>query len=72
VKGADEIVQAVGDAYSVLAGATSEDGKLTLKTARCLGSCGLAPVVVFDGEVLAHVGADETLAIVHAAVGGGD
>jgi len=71
VKGADEIVQAVGDAYSVLAGATSDDRRLTLKTARCLGSCGLAPVVVLDGVVHAHVGAAETLELVNAAVAGG-
>ena len=72
VKGADDIVRAVSDAYDVLAGSTSEDGTLTLKSARCLGSCGLAPVVVVDGEVLARVGADETLAVVATAVGGGD
>ncbi len=51
VKGADEIVREVGLAYDVAAGATTEDGSLTLKTARCLGSCGLAPVVLLDGEV---------------------
>ena len=68
VKGADEIVRQVGSAYDVAAGATSEDRRLTLRTARCLGSCGLAPVVVFDGEVLAHQSADETLAAVASAV----
>ena len=52
VKGADEIVRRVGQQYDVTAGATSDDRRLTLRTARCLGSCGLAPVVVLDGEVL--------------------
>ena len=70
VKGADDIVQVVADTYSVPAGETSEDGSLTLKTARCLGSCGLAPVVVFDGEVLGHQSTESTLELVAAAVGG--
>ena len=70
VKGADAIVQGVSDAYSVPAGETAEDGSLTLKTARCLGSCGLAPVVVFDGNVLGHQNIESTLELVAAAVGG--
>ena len=51
VKGADAIVSAVSDEYGVATGATTEDGSVTLKTARCLGSCGLAPIVLLDGEV---------------------
>ncbi len=73
VKGADDIVRAVGDTYDLAAGTTSADGRLTLKTARCLGSCGLAPVVVFDGSVHGHLGAADTLALVQSALepGGG-
>ncbi len=70
VKGADDIVQGVSGAYDVPAGETAADGSLTLKTARCLGSCGLAPVVVFDGEVLSHQTTESTLELVAAAVGG--
>ena len=62
VKGADDIVAAVADAYGVASGSTTEDGLLTLKTARCLGSCGLAPVVLLDGEVTGKEGADHVLA----------
>jgi bidirectional [NiFe] hydrogenase diaphorase subunit len=65
VKGADDIVAAVGDRYGVAAGDTTEDGRLTLKTARCLGSCGLAPVVLLDGAVHGR----EDAAAVLAAVG---
>lgn len=70
VKGADAIVQGVSTEYGVPAGETAEDGSLTLKTARCLGSCGLAPVVVFDGEVLSHQTTESTLELVATAVGG--
>jgi bidirectional [NiFe] hydrogenase diaphorase subunit len=51
VKGAPDIVALVGEEYGIAAGDTTEDGVLTLKTARCLGSCGLAPVVLLDGAV---------------------
>lgn len=68
VKGADDIVQTVGTAYAVAAGSTSTDGQLTLRTARCLGSCGLAPVVVLDGTVHGHLGPDDTLELVAAAL----
>lgn len=61
VKGADEIVRAVSEAYGVAPGGTTEDGELTLSTARCLGSCGLAPVVVIDGAVRGHLDATSTL-----------
>jgi hypothetical protein len=30
------------------------DGALSLDTARCVGACGIAPVVIFDGQVSGH------------------
>ena len=66
VKGADDIVAQVGEEHSVAAGATTEDGALTLKTARCLGSCGLAPVVLLDGAVHGRESADQVLAALTA------
>jgi bidirectional [NiFe] hydrogenase diaphorase subunit len=68
VKGADDIVASVSEAYSVAAGATSDDRRLTLKTARCLGSCGLAPVVVLDGTVHGHLDGAEALALLREAL----
>jgi len=37
------------------AGQTTPDGKVSVETARCIGSCGLAPAVICDGGVLARV-----------------
>jgi bidirectional [NiFe] hydrogenase diaphorase subunit len=51
VKGSGTIVEELSEHYSVSIGKTTEDGKLSLTTARCLGSCGLAPVTVLDGKV---------------------
>jgi bidirectional [NiFe] hydrogenase diaphorase subunit len=72
VKGADEIVTAVAGGHRVPVGATSADGRLTLKTARCLGSCGLAPVVVLDGEVLGHQSKLGTLDRIESLLGSVD
>lgn len=72
VQGADAIVGAIGREYGVAAGATTEDGRLTLTTARCLGSCGMAPVAVLDGEVRGHLDADATLAAVAAKLAAED
>ncbi len=72
VKGADEIVRRVGQHYDVAAGGTSEDRRMTLRTARCLGSCGLAPVVVLDGEVLGKEQPTQMVAMIDERVEGGD
>ncbi len=51
VKGSDRIIQALSEEFEIQAGETTPDGLFSLTIARCVGSCGLAPVVVFDGEV---------------------
>ena len=43
VKGSGEIVSALADRFEIEAGNTTEDGLFSLSTARCLGSCGIAP-----------------------------
>jgi bidirectional [NiFe] hydrogenase diaphorase subunit len=51
VKGADRLLAAIEQSLGTMAGKTTADGQVSLMTARCLGACGLAPVVVYDGEV---------------------
>ena len=51
VKGSNRIVQALSEEFEIADGETTADGLFSLTTARCLGSCGLAPVVVLDGQV---------------------
>ena len=55
VKGAAAIVSALSDRFDIDEGTTSEDGLFSLSTARCLGSCGIAPVAVLNGKVLGKV-----------------
>lgn len=52
VKGADEIQKALECRCSIKFGETTPDKKVSLISARCVGSCGLAPVAVLDDEVV--------------------
>jgi len=52
IKGASGLLDAVQRHCDVATGGTTEDGRLSLLTARCVGACGLAPAVVVDGNVL--------------------
>jgi bidirectional [NiFe] hydrogenase diaphorase subunit len=55
IKGASMLLNAVTEAAKIKQGETTKDGNLSLLTARCLGSCGLAPAVVFDGQVAGKI-----------------
>jgi len=55
IKGSTALLNAVDAAIKIKPGETSEDNKVSLLVARCVGSCGLAPAVVFDGEVAGKV-----------------
>lgn len=52
VKGAAAITARLEQEFGIKTGQTTPDGKFSLLTARCLGSCGLAPVLILDGKVL--------------------
>lgn len=54
VKGAAAVLGALEQQTHIHAGETTADGTLSLLTARCIGACSLAPVVVFDGAVTGY------------------
>ena len=51
VKGSNKVLAAVEEKAKIKAGETTPDGQLSLLTARCIGACGIAPAVVYDGTV---------------------
>jgi NADH:ubiquinone oxidoreductase subunit E len=63
VKGADRIQKALEHRCGVRFGETTADGLVSLVPARCVGSCGLAPVAVLDDEVAAKL--TEETAVAH-------
>ncbi|HPB75028.1 MAG TPA: bidirectional hydrogenase complex protein HoxE [Chromatiaceae bacterium] len=62
IKGARGLVEAIQERYAVRPGETTPDGRLSLLTARCVGSCGLAPAVVLDGAMQGNQTAGQVLA----------
>lgn len=51
VRGAERVLSALKEELRVDLGETTADGKFTLEAVRCLGCCGLAPVMMVDEEV---------------------
>jgi bidirectional [NiFe] hydrogenase diaphorase subunit len=54
VQGAGRLLAAVEEGLAICPGETTSGGEVSLLTARCLGTCGLALVVVYDGEAAAN------------------
>jgi NADH:ubiquinone oxidoreductase subunit E len=63
VKGAERVAQKITEELGITWGETSKDGVFTLEAARCLGTCGLAPVVMIDQQIHGDVTPDQVPAL---------
>lgn len=61
VKGIQEAVTRIENKYNLKEGGTSEDRRFSLEAVRCLGACGLAPVVVVDQDTYGGVKAEKVI-----------
>ena len=61
IKGADKLVAVAEKRLGIGQGQTTADGQISLMTARCVGACSRAPVVLSDGEVMGEVGEEQML-----------
>ncbi|MEN4042740.1 MAG: NAD(P)H-dependent oxidoreductase subunit E, partial [Anaerolineaceae bacterium] len=59
VRGAGEIQNFFKEEYGLEPGQTTPDNELTFIAARCVGACGLAPVMILDGEVVGKLSVEE-------------
>lgn len=59
VQGARVIIDDFRRELGLKEGDTTEDGMFTVKSTRCLGACGLAPVITVDGDVHGRIGRKE-------------
>ena len=50
VKGAEKILDALKSELKIAEGGVTEDGKFSLDVLRCVGACGLAPVMTINGK----------------------
>ncbi len=56
VKGSGDIINKISEIIGIQAGETSSDGKYSLDATRCIGACGLAPVLTVNDEVYGRLG----------------
>lgn len=59
VKGAGDIFAKVSECAGVKGGECSENGKYSLEACRCIGACGLAPVLTINDDVYGRLTLDE-------------
>ncbi len=55
VRGGKKNAEIIEKEFGIKPGETTIDRRFTYETVRCLGACGLAPVIVVDGEVYGRV-----------------
>jgi NADP-reducing hydrogenase subunit HndA len=59
VKGAGKLMDRLQEILHIEAGATSPDGKYSLEATRCIGACGLAPVLTVNNTVYGRLEAKD-------------
>jgi NADH:ubiquinone oxidoreductase subunit E len=55
VRGGQDVLKALVKELDISVGGTTNDRKFSLEVGRCFGACGLAPVVMVDGETFQRV-----------------
>lgn len=63
VKGAEDILRDIEADLGIKTGETTSDGRFTLKDIRCVGACGLAPVVMVDEKIYGRITRDDVKGI---------
>ncbi|PLY05995.1 MAG: NAD(P)H-dependent oxidoreductase subunit E [Arcobacter sp.] len=61
IKNADKILAKLEEKFDVKAGETTKDGLLSLISARCVGSCSLAPIALYDNKAIGHLTLEQSL-----------
>jgi len=59
VKGAEKLMNKLESELNIKSGETTKDNKFTLKGVRCIGACGLAPVITVNEKVYGKVKEDD-------------
>jgi NADP-reducing hydrogenase subunit HndA len=61
VKGIKEALSRIENEYKLKEGGTTPDRRFSLEAVRCLGACGLAPVMVVDQDTHGDVSSDKVI-----------
>ncbi|WP_008826740.1 NADH-quinone oxidoreductase subunit NuoE family protein [Haloplasma contractile] len=65
VKGAQDVLDAIKEELSLDVGETTLDQQFTLKATRCIGACGLAPVVMINEDVHGRLSPSDIPSLIH-------
>lgn len=65
VKGADKVLEALKRELGIKVGETTEDKLFTLQEARCLGACGIAPVIMINDKIYGELDAKKTVDLIN-------
>lgn len=63
VKGIKEVIARICNQYGLEEGGTDEERRFSLEPVRCLGACGLAPVMVVNADTHGDVSSDKVIEI---------
>ena len=63
VKGSQAVLDKLCEELEIQPGDTTKDGKFTVQATRCLGACGLAPVMMINDDVFGRLTPAEIPAI---------
>jgi len=55
VKGAGKVLERIVEKLNITSGGITPDGKFSLDATRCLGACGLAPIMTVNEDIYGHV-----------------
>jgi NADH-quinone oxidoreductase subunit E/NADP-reducing hydrogenase subunit HndA len=64
VKGAEKVLKEFENKLQIKNGQTTSDGKFSMNTLRCIGACGLAPVIMIGEKVYGGVKVEEVAKII--------
>lgn len=63
VKGSDKVLEEIEKELRIKCGECTPDKKFSIDSCRCVGACGLAPVMIIDGEVYGKLTAKDVAGI---------
>jgi len=64
LKGGEDLIADIEELLGLPVNTMTEDGEFSLEAVRCVGCCGLAPVLTIDGEVFGKITKEQLPAII--------
>ncbi len=66
IKGADKIMKAITDELGIEKGETTEDKMFSICETRCLGACGIAPLIMIDDKIYGRLNPAKAIELVNS------